>query len=201
MGLGPRVGSSRGPAAVALMTPAVCALGLVVAVLLWPRRRASRLHDAGPGPAVAQESQASMLDLADTLTLLALAMRSGTGALEALESVARVAKPVVREQLRAVAAAGHWGVDPSRIWDYAPGSWEPARTAWSIATAAGAPPAGLLEQAAERIRDVEVRRLESAAARTGSLLVLPLGCAFLPAFACTTVVPIVVVLASSLLGS
>lgn len=180
----------------------VCALGVAAAVLLWPGRRPPGLPGAWAGrSSAAPESRASVLDLADTLTLLALAMRSGSGALEALDSVARVAKPVVRDHLRAVAAAGHWGVDHSQIWDYAPGSWEPARTAWAIAAAAGAPPAHLLEQAAERIRDVEVRRLESAAARAGSLLVLPLGCAFLPAFACTTVVPVVVVLASSLLGS
>lgn len=184
------------------MARLVCALGVAAAVLLWPGRRAPGLPGAwARQPSEAQQSGASVLDLADTLTLLALAMRSGSGALQALESVARVATPVVRDHLRAVVAAAHWGVDHSRIWDYAPGPWEPARTAWAIAAAAGAPPADLLEQAAEQIRDVEIRRLESAAARAGSLLVLPLGCAFLPAFACTTVVPIVVVLASSLLGS
>lgn len=184
------------------MARLVCALAVVASVLLWPGRRPPGLPGArARQPSGAQASPASVLDLADTLTLLALAMRSGSGALEALDSVAGVAKPVVRDHLRAVVAAGQWGVDHSRIWDYAPASWEPARTAWAIAAAAGAPPADLLEQAAERIRDVEVRRLESAAAHAGSLLVLPLGCAFLPAFACTTVVPIVVVLASSLLRS
>ncbi len=185
------------------MSPGLSATATVLAVLLWPERRAPALPIAWARrrAGVADAPCASILDLADTLTLLALAMRSGTGVLEALDCVAAVAQPVVREHLRAVSAAGRWGVDHTQMWDYAPDTWEPARTAWRIATAAGAPPADFLEQAADRIRDVEVRRLESMAARAGSLLVLPLGCAFLPAFACTTVIPIVVVLASSLLGA
>src|SRR5512139_2594138 len=131
MGLGSRAGPSRCPATVALMARLVCALGVAAAVLLWPGRRAPGLpSDRARQPSRAQESRASVLDLADTLTLLALAMRSGSGALKALDSVARVAKPVVRDHLRAVVAAGQWGVDHSRIWDYAPASWEPARTAW-----------------------------------------------------------------------
>lgn len=187
------------------MSLALTALAIGLAVLVWPGRRWPALPVTGAtqrqgGPDTAEAPRATVLDLADTLTLLALAMRSGTGALEALDSVATVAKPLVRDHLRAVAAAGRWGVDHAQMWDYAPDAWEPARTAWRIAIAAGAPPAGLLEQAADRIRDVEGRRLESMAARAGSLLVLPLGCAFLPAFACTTVIPIVVVLASTLLG-
>jgi Flp pilus assembly protein TadB len=180
------------------MPPVICAVAMMLAVLLWPARAGVVL--GGPGrlrQAGRNDLRTTVFDLADSLTLLALALRSGTGPLAALDHVAVVASGPIREHLQSVAAAGRWGVDHERMWDYAPPAWEPARTAWRIAVVAGAPPADLLERAADRIRESEVRRLEAASGRAGSLLVLPLGCAFLPAFACTTVIPAVAALASS----
>ncbi len=42
--------------------------------------------------------------------------------------------------------------------------------------------------------------MQAAAARAGVRLVLPLGLAFLPAFACTAVIPVVLALAHTVLG-
>jgi pilus assembly protein TadC len=183
------------------MTTALCAVATALAVIAWPSRPGGSRRPRGPdaAPTRRPSARASVFDLADALSLLALAMRSGTGSVTALERVAAVSPDPIRNHLRSVAAAARWGVDAGQLWDYVPGQWQPAATAWRIATVAGAPPAALLGHAADRIRDTEVRRLEAAASRAGSLLVLPLGCAFLPAFVCTTIVPAVVALASSVL--
>jgi hypothetical protein len=64
----------------------------------------------------------------------------------------------------------------------------------------GAAPAALIERAAARLREERERERERAAARAGVLLVLPLGLGFLPAFACTAVVPVVLNLAAGVLS-
>jgi pilus assembly protein TadC len=138
--------------------------------------------------------------VADALVLLSLALRSGMGQREALERVALASDGQVAGHLRSVAAALQWGRPGREAWGYAPAVWRPAALAWELAEAAGAAPAQLVEEAAWRIRDGEDRRLQAAAARAGVRLVLPLGLAFLPAFACTAVVPVVLALAHTVLG-
>jgi hypothetical protein len=64
----------------------------------------------------------------------------------------------------------------------------------------GAAPAALIRAAAVRLREERESERERAAARAGVLLVLPLGLGFLPAFACTAVVPVVLNLASTVLA-
>jgi pilus assembly protein TadC len=59
----------------------------------------------------------------------------------------------------------------------------------------------MLERVAERSRLAEDRAAERRAARAGVLLVLPLGFGFLPAFACTAVIPVVLALAHGVLRS
>jgi hypothetical protein len=86
-------------------------------------------------------------------------------------------------------------------WRCAPPVWQVAARAWQVAEMTGAPVAVLVDDASQRLRDDEARRVESAISRTGVLLVLPLGLAFLPAFACTSVVPVVLALTHSVLGS
>lgn len=140
-------------------------------------------------------------DVADALALLALALRSGMGQSEALERVAQVSDGAVAAHLRAVTAALRWGRPSGEAWAYAPAAWGPAAMAWQVAERAGAGPAQLIEDASWRIREREDRRLETAGARAGVRLVLPLGLAFLPAFACTAVIPVVLALGQSVLGS
>ena len=198
------------------MTAALVVAVAALAAALWPdrpdlsRRRAlvgpssrwSPAEVARPGvanrPQVAR--RATPHDVADALALLALALRSGMGQAEALERVAQVSEGPVAGHLRAVMAALRWGRPSGEAWAYAPAAWGPAAMAWQVAERAGAGPAALIEDASWRIREREDRRLEAAGARAGVRLVLPLGLAFLPAFACTAVIPVVLALGQSVLG-
>ncbi len=152
------------------------------------RGRWRRGGTEGP-PAAAVGATAT--EVADALTLLGLALRSGCGPVEALEDVSARLEGAVGRQLRAVAAAHRWGLDPDACWRYAPAVWSPAALAWQAALTAGVSPAALVERAADVVRDGESRRVEAALARAGVLLVLPLGACFLPGFVATTVVPVV----------
>ena len=199
------------------MTAALVVTVAALAAALWPdrpdlrRRRAlvgpqQRGSSAGGScPGVASRPRATRRatphDVADALALLALALRSGMGQPEALERVAQVSEGPVAAHLRAVTAALRWGRPSGEAWAYAPAAWGPAAMAWQVAERAGAGPAQLIEDASWRIREREDRRLETAGARAGVRLVLPLGLAFLPAFACTAVIPVVLALGQSVLGS
>jgi Flp pilus assembly protein TadB len=138
--------------------------------------------------------------VADALVLLALALRSGMGQRESLECVARACDGAVARQLRAVSAALRWGRPSQEAWAYAPAIWRPAALAWQVSETTGAGPAQLVEDASWRIRDREDRRLEAAGGRAAVRLVLPLGAAFLPAFACTSVIPVVLALGQRVLA-
>ena len=199
------------------MTAALVVAVAALAGALWPdrsdlrRRRAlkgpwKRWSPAGDSPAGVDSRpqvtrRATPHDVADALALLALVLRSGVGQSEALERVAQVSEGPVAAHLRAVTAALRWGRPSGEAWAYAPAAWGPAALAWQVAERAGAGPAQLIEEASWRIREREDRRLETAGARAGVRLVLPLGLAFLPAFACTAVIPVVLALGQSVLGS
>lgn len=198
------------------MTAALVVAVAALAGALWPdrsdlrRRRAlkgpwKRWSPAGVSPAGVDSRpqvtrRATQHDVADALALLALVLRSGVGQSEALERVAQVSEGPVAAHLRAVTAALRWGRPSGEAWAYAPAAWGPAALAWQVAERAGAGPAQLIEEASWRIREREDRRLETAGARAGVRLVLPLGLAFLPAFACTAVIPVVLALGQSVLG-
>lgn len=185
-----------------------------VAVLAWPARQLpghEAGHSGGAGPAEGRATTdgvptaatartrtgppATTHAVADGMSLLALALRSGMGQVEALERVSRATGGPVGRHLGAVAAALRWGRPDVEAWSYAPAVWRPAALAWRVAAASGAAPADLVEAAAGRLRAEADRRAEAGAARAGVFLVLPLGLAFLPAFACTAVVPVVLALA------
>lgn len=199
------------------MNAVVPALLAALAVASWPspsrppgtrlpatglrRRRDARAGvDDGAVPSEASGQPATAHDVADALVLLSLALRSGMGQREALERVALASDGQIASHLRSVAAALRWGRPGREAWGYVADVWRPAALAWELADRAGAAPAQLVEEAAWRIRDGEDRRLQAAAARAGVRLVLPLGLAFLPAFACTAVVPVVLALAHTVLG-
>ncbi|KQU65393.1 hypothetical protein ASD62_09360 [Phycicoccus sp. Root563] len=187
------------------------ALAAGVAVLVWPgrlrpavRRAAStpgrrvprvrrRSRDASPAPPVDE--------VADALVLVALALRAGLDLTRALEEVATGAGALVSKDLSAVVAAVRWGRPVDEAWSYASPVWRPAALAWSVAEATGAAPAALVADAAARLRDGRERDRERRAARAGVLLVLPLGLGFLPAFACTAVLPVVIALAVGVLDT
>ncbi|MFW5470735.1 type II secretion system F family protein [Knoellia sp. CPCC 206435] len=188
----------------------VVAVALVLgAVLLWPPARPSpprspslraggegnRAKDPGvPGPATVDAA-------ADALVLVALALRSGLAPVEALEAVADMVPGPVGHQLRVVASAHRWGQDAATAWSYVDQAWRPAALAWVAAERSGAAPGGVVLAAAGRMRRQEASRVEAAVQRAGVLLVLPLGLCFLPGFAATTVVPVVLHLARSALSA
>lgn len=192
------------------MTLAVVAGLLVLACVVWPPRPdEARGSHAGEGEWVEGLSErrvdgheAPTVDAAaDALVLCSLAMRSGLGPVEALEAVARRVPPAVGHDLRVVASAHRWGQDSRTAWSHVGGAWEGASFAWQAAERSGAAPAGVVLAAAERLRRQETSRVEAAVQRAGVLLVLPLGACFLPGFVGTTVVPVVLHLARSSLGT
>ena len=139
--------------------------------------------------------------MADALVLVALALRAGLDLTRALEQVAVGARGPVARDLSAVVAAVRWGRPVDEAWAYAGATWRPAALAWSVAEATGAAPAALVASAAVRLREGQERDRERRAARAGVLLVLPLGLGFLPAFACTAVLPVVIALAVGILDT
>ena len=170
-------------------------------VLVSPRR--------GPGRdgAVARHggerpdcSPPTVDEAAAAVALVAAALRSGIGSVEALEAVSGLDGGPAGRDLAVVAAAHRWGEPADRAWTHVGPGWTSAAVAWHAAQAAGAAPAGLLEAAAARMREAEMLRVEAAVGRAGVLLVLPLGLCFLPGFVGTTVVPVVLRLLTGLEG-
>ena len=139
-------------------------------------------------------------EVADALVLVARALRAGLPLTDALHHVQDGATGTVRSELAAVVAALRWGLPAQRAWEYGGPRWRAAATATHLSEQTGAAAAELLEGAAARLREQGERARERAAARAGVLLVLPLGLGFLPAFACTAVVPVVATLASGVLS-
>lgn len=175
---------------------AVCAVWV-----LPPRGGVVRdLLDALGGSARVAPTAVPAVEVASAMELLALVLRSGSGVVEAVETVGARLDDACGAHLRTVAAALRWGVPDSDAWAAVPPAWAPAAQALALATRAGAPPADLLERGAEDVRRAERHRLESAAARLGVRVVLPLGLVFLPAFVLTTIVPVVMALTADVLG-
>lgn len=187
------------------------AVALVLAVLLWPARGsparpvqgADGVTEGGGsrGRAPSRRLEPSVDEVADALVLIALALRAGLDLTRALEEVAAGAQGLVARDLSTVVAAVRWGRPVGEAWSFAGPVWRPAALAWVVAEATGAAPAALVADAATRLRERQERDRERGAARAGVLLVLPLGLGFLPAFACTAVLPVVVALAVGVLDA
>lgn len=195
------------------MTAMSIGLPLLLAVLCWPPRRCAPAAPPGlgglwqdtafvaspPAPMPHRPPETS-LSVATAIDLLALALTSGSPLTNALSAVADQSTPVVASQLRQVTAALQWGVDEAKAWQGLPAVWRPAADALALAARVGMPAAGQLREAAATIRRDERQALKERTARLGVLIVLPLGGCFLPAFAALTVLPVVAVIARSVLG-
>ncbi|WP_114907398.1 type II secretion system F family protein [Ornithinimicrobium murale] len=194
------------------MTDALVPAVLVgLAVLAWPSHRdaqvfvvaghgSDRLRRRAPARWSRRSSEPE-LTVPDVLDLLALALQAGASTMGALRTTADRLPGLTGQELRSVAAALEWGLPDETAWGAAPARWEPAGRALRLAARAGVPPADLLRRAAEDARRERLDRVETATARLGVRLVLPLGLAFLPGFVLTTVVPVVLALAGSLISS
>ena len=154
---------------------------LLMAWLIRPGKRRSTSPEGPPHP----------LQIAYCLELLALAMAAGAPATSAIHAVATAVGGRAGDELNRVSAATQWGVDGYRAWVAAPGYWAPAARAFHVAATAGAAPSTLLRQAAADLRQSEKERVETAAAKAGVRVVLPLGLCFLPAFITLTIIPLV----------
>jgi len=139
-------------------------------------------------------------DVADALVLLALALRAGLGLAEALHEVRLGSRGRVRRDLASVVAALQWAKSAPEAWAFASPVWRQVAQAWEVAVETGSAPAEHVELVAQRLREAQERDREQRAARAGVLLVLPLGFGFLPAFVCTAVVPVVLAVASGVVG-
>lgn len=178
----------------------VAALLLVAAACLWPVALRSPAHDrhaehaAGQGDGGPARAPVTTREVADATVLLAVALRSGRGLVDAVEEAARVVSPGARDDLVRVAAALRWGRSMREAWGYARPVWRRTAQAFVVSDESGAASAEVLLEVAAAQRDEEARRLEAAGERAGVMLVLPLGLCFLPAFVATAVVPLVAVL-------
>lgn len=188
----------------------VAAVLVVLAVLVWPAPGGAKgfVAAAGAGSeSLVQRIRARWsgrgseqeLAVPDVLDLLALALQAGASTVAALRTTADRLPGRTGHELRSVAAALEWGLPDEAAWSAAPSRWESAGRALRLASRAGVPPANLLRRAAGDARRERLDRVEIATARLGVRLVLPLGLAFLPGFVLTTVVPVVLALAGSLL--
>jgi pilus assembly protein TadC len=184
------------------------AVGLLVAAATWwalPRGRPGRpgrFVRAVPSRPWSRPRRAGRHhedDVAEAMDLLALVLEAGSPVEVALRDVAEVLGDPLGQELRAVAAAVAWGLDDEAAWRAAPPRWGPAAEALSLARRVGAPPAGLLSKAADDARSHRARRAEQAASALTVRLVIPLAVLFLPAFVLTTVLPVVLALATELL--
>ncbi len=139
-------------------------------------------------------------DVAASMVLLAVALQSGCGVVEAIEQVATVAPPPAGAELAVVAAALRWGVTEDEAWREVSAAWARTAMALRLAREAGVAPSSLLLSGSEDLRSSRLAEIDVAAARLGVRLVVPLGVAFLPAFVLTTVVPVVLALARQVLA-
>lgn len=187
------------------MTDQLLLAGVLVAlaVLGWPGAPGA----SGPGcsvapvgpPPVALVSSLTTEDVASSMVMLALALQSGCGVVEAIEQVALGSPGRPGRDLSTVAAALRWGLAERAAWAIVDPAWGRAGQSLRLATRAGVGPSLLLLHGASDLRAAEMAHLDVAGARVGVRMVLPLGLTFLPAFCLTSVVPVVLALARQVL--
>jgi hypothetical protein len=148
-----------------------------------------RRHEDGPAwgrRARARARAPTSDDVAASMVLLAVALQSGCGVVEA--------------ELSVVAAALRWGVTEDEAWREVSPAWVRTAMALRLAREAGVAPSSLLLTGSDDLRASRLAEIDVAAARLGVRLVVPLGVAFLPAFVLTTIVPVVLALARQVLS-
>lgn len=181
-----------------MMSGLLLALATVMAlvgVALWPPawadpRNASwweRARAVAGDPVPAAE-------VAVAAHLIAIALRAGLPVSTALEEVAVQSPGDIARDLSAVIGGYERRDDPALAWRAAPPVWQPVAAALTVAGRAGVAPGPLLLAAAVAILRRESSAQEAALGRVSIRLVLPLGLTLLPAFMCTTVIPLVLVM-------
>ncbi|MGW9174595.1 type II secretion system F family protein [Streptomyces decoyicus] len=141
-------------------------------------------------------------ELAPAGDLLAACLAAGAGPGEAAEAVGRSLDGPVAERLRQVAAELRLGGEPAVVWPRLaalPGAEGLARC-MERAGISGVPAVESASRIAAELRAEQGRAATARARRAGVLVTLPLSACFLPAFLALGVAPVLIGLASGLLG-
>ncbi|MFD5770054.1 type II secretion system F family protein [Streptomyces sp. NPDC127049] len=161
----------------------------------WWTRRAG----ASQVPAVDLEAVRQLPQAAD---LLAACASAGAGPGEAAEAVGRSMGGPLGERLLRTSAELRLGGEPAEVWGRfgaIPGAEGLARC-MERAGASGAPAADAVARHAAGLRAASARTATARARRAQVLISAPVGLCFLPAFLVVGVAPVVIGLASGLLG-
>ncbi|MGY5124110.1 type II secretion system F family protein [Streptomyces nigrescens] len=141
-------------------------------------------------------------ELAPAGDLLAACLAAGAGPRESAEAVGRSLDGPVAERLRQVAAELRLGGEPAVVWPRLaalPGAEGLARC-MERAGISGVPAVESVSRIAAELRAEQARAATAQARRAGVLVTLPLSACFLPAFLTLGVTPVLIGLASGLLG-
>ncbi|MBT8228093.1 MAG: type II secretion system F family protein [Dactylosporangium sp.] len=141
-----------------------------------------------------RERRAAARQLPVVADLLASAVRAGATPELAALIVGQATGGPVGQRLAAVARALHLGVAPAEAWGRladVPGAGRLVRAAVRSAES-GTALANALDRLGEDLRAARGATAEASARRAGTLVVVPLGLCFLPAFLLTGVVPVVI---------
>ncbi len=136
----------------------------------------------------------------DVAELFAATLASGATPAAALAAMTAAIDEPMRSTLRPVLAALELGADPAQAWRGIDPSLRPVAQAVVRSAQSGAPLAQLLARLTDDMRRDRQQAVELAARAAGVRAVAPLGACFLPAFVLVGVVPVVVSLATGLLG-
>jgi len=173
-------------------------LGVAAVALILPSRRRTA--------AAARRDARTARDLPRVADLMATCLLAGVAPADAIVLVCDVVGGPVADDLIPVAAAIRMGVDPQAAWAGLAtegGAGEAVRRvarAFGRAAATGAPLAETLAMVADDERERLRWDSQAAARRAGVLAVGPLAACFLPAFLLLGVVPVVVGVATEVLG-
>lgn len=167
----------------------------------WGLRRWRARRPRGAGTSGADDMEAArQLPLA--ADLLAACASAGAGPGESAEAVGRSLGGPVGERLIRTAAELRLGGEPSEVWrrfGEIPGAEGLARCL-ERAASSGAPAAEAVARHADGLRAARARTATTRAQRAQVLITAPVGLCFLPAFLAVGVAPVVIGLASGLLG-
>ncbi|QNG21643.1 type II secretion system F family protein [Rhodococcus triatomae] len=176
------------------------------ALIAFPSRPgpALRVRAPDPGAPVGPEvvGPPDPLAIAAGFDLLAACLRAGLPVADAAAAVAGVVPATMGTSLRRAADLLALGADADAAWEHAAGdpSCESlARLARRSARSGSSLSAAITELARDERSQAE-DAAAAAAERAGVLISGPLGLCFLPAFVCLGIVPVVVGLATKVLG-
>ncbi|SEE46758.1 Type II secretion system (T2SS), protein F [Streptomyces sp. 2112.2] len=198
-----RLSEWAGPVGAALfMVILVGGVGGVLAGLavgLGAHRCLAHQRGAEAARLAAAEVRAALAPAGD---LLAACLAAGAGPREAAEAVGRSLDGPVAERLRQVAAELRLGGEPAAVWPRLaelPGAEGLARC-MERAGISGVPAVESASRAAAGLRAEQARAAVARGRRAGVLVTMPLSACFLPAFLALGVAPVLIGLASGLLG-